>query len=144
MGSICLRISDMSSFAVEFSAHDGRSFRLALRKAMFEYRAHFLPPPGRPMSYDRPIPGPALQIKNPGTGDWLAAVHAPRAGKHCSLPTDIVELTCHAAEYWEQVVNSWDEMVRLSRMSIGSERKLLPAAFPRKRHLRIVSERWEE
>ena len=140
MRVIHLRVWDRSSFAVELSAYDGRSFRLALRKAMFEYRAHFLPPPGHPMSYSRAIPEPDLQIKNPENGEWMSAAYGDRSGRGVyTLPTNIVELTCHAEEYWKQVLSALDRITWLNDTPAGVKaRKLLGAGAPRKRHLRIV------
>jgi len=140
MSVIHLRVWDRSSFAVELSAYDDRSFRLALRKAMFEYRAHFLPPPGRPMSYNRAIPEPDLQIKNPENGEWMSAAYGDRSGKDgCFLPTNIVELTYHAEEYWKQVQSALERITWLNdRLAGVKTRKLLGSGTPRKRHLRIV------
>lgn len=140
MRVIHFRLWDRLSFVIEFSAYDGRSFRLALRKAMFDYRAHFLPPPGCPMSYHRPIPEPGLQIKNPESGEWVSAAYGDGSGKDVYLlPTNIVELTCHAEEYWKRVLSALERITWLNDSFVGvNPRKLLGAGAPRKRHLRIV------
>jgi hypothetical protein len=142
MRVIHLRVWDRSSFGVELSAYDARSFRLALRKAMFEYRGHFLPPPGEPMSYKRPIPEPDLQIKNPENGEWISAAYGGSSGRHVYfLPTNIVELTSHAEEYWKRVLSALDRIYWFNDTFGGSKaRKLLGTGAPRKRHLRIVRE----
>ncbi|MEW6139704.1 MAG: hypothetical protein AB1733_15865 [Thermodesulfobacteriota bacterium] len=139
MWLVHLRVSDKTSFAVELTAHDERSFRLAIRRAMFEYRAHFLPPPGQPMRYDRPIPEPDLQIKNPRTGEWVSASYGCPSGRrsYC-LPTDVVELTCHAQEHWKRVLEALECMNWFNRMFGNVSRRLLSAGEPMKRHLRVV------